>query len=238
VRSITLPPKVVRASAAGGRVGTPLSIPARGAGPYARVGVIDGGISSVLDAWVVGRNGLLADEDRNEPHGSFIGGLLVCGETANPHCSMEPAGCDLVDVDVLPMESAFADYYLKGPADFFDELEDAIVKACATHGVRVFNMSLNLTSPASPKTYDYYAARLDQIADRHDVIIVLSAGNLDANSARDEWTDDNGVNLAQLALARDDTILSPAESIRHVSVAALNPPAHGGCVPHAPAAYS
>jgi hypothetical protein len=238
VRSITLPPKVVRATTAIRGVGTPFAIPACGPGPYARVGVIDGGISGVLNPWVLDRHGLLADEDRNEPHGSFIGGLLVCGATANPHCEMEPVGCELVDVDVFPVENAFAQYYQMGTSSFFDELEDAIVKARTTHGVRVFNMSLNLTSPARLKTYDYYAARLDQIADRHDVIIVLSAGNLDANNARDEWTDDNSVNLAHLALARDDMILSPAESVRHISVAALNPPSHGGCVAHAPAAYS
>lgn len=238
VRSVTLPPKVVRAARATASGGMTLAIPTRGSGPYARVGVIDGGIAGVLSAWVLERNGLLADEDRNEPHGSFIGGLLVCGASANPHCDMEPVGCDLVDVDVLPVENAFAQYYPRGTSDFFDELEDAIVKARTTHGVRIFNMSLNLTSPASLKNYDYYAARLDEIADRHDVIVVLSAGNLDGNGARDEWTDDNGVNLAQLALARDDMILSPAESVRHVSVAALNPPAHSDCVAHAPAAYS
>ena len=72
----------------------------------------------------------------------------------------------------------------------------------------------------------------------HDVIVIISAGNLKPTEARNEWTTDPQQNLAILASSRDDGILTPAESVRNISVAALNPPGHAGCIAHAPAAYS
>lgn len=238
VRAIHLPPKVVSASVGGAALDTRLRMPEPDDRSYPRIGIVDGGVSDVLSPWIVDRYGLLAEEDRNDAHGTFIGGLLVAGATANLHCSLEPDGCEIVDMDVFPVEASFGDYYPKGVTDFFDELEAAIARCRSEYDVRVINMSLNLTSPASTDTYSYFAARLDGLADKHDVIIVLSAGNVQEADARGEWSTDPGKNLALLAVSRNDSILTPAESVRHVAVAALNPPAHGGCVALAPAAYS
>jgi hypothetical protein len=213
-------------------------MPERVAGPVPRVGVIDGGVSDFLSPWIVERYGFLADQDRNEAHGTFIGGLLVGGASTNGHCELEPDGCEIVDIDLNPIEASFANYYPKGVPDFFDELEAATVQCRTAYGVRIFNMSLNLISPANKSTYDYFAARLDALADRHDVIFVISAGNLSSINARNEWTADPIKNLASLAASQDDGILTPAESVRHISVAALNPPHHGGCVAFAPTAYT
>ncbi len=238
VRSVQLPPKVVRAASSVATIGQRLQVPVRGSGDYPRVGVVDGGVSDVLAPWVVGRYGLLADEDKNEGHGTFIGGLLIGAGSANGHCVLEPDGCEIVDIDLHPVDASFGQYYPKGVPDFFDELEAAVVRCRTAYGVRVFNMSLNLTSPASTASYSYFAARLDALADKHDIIIVLSAGNLLPTDSRGEWTADVQQNLALLAASRNDGILTPAESVRHLSVAALNPPAHGGCIAFAPAAYT
>ncbi len=238
VRAIRLPPKVVTSTAKAVTIGGPLRMPERGAGPVPRVGVIDGGVSDFLSKWIVHRYGFLADQDRNEAHGTFIGGLLVGGASANRHCELEPDGCEIVDIDLHPIEASFANYFPNGVPDFFDELEAAIVQCRTAYGVRIFNMSLNLISPARKSTYDYFAARLDALADRYDVIFVISAGNLRPINVRNEWTADPMKNLALLAASQDDGILTPAESVRHISVAALNPPKHRGCVAFAPTAYS
>ena len=114
VRSTILAPKVIRAHGAEPPLGRTFSLPLRGAGPYPIVGIIDGGINEVLSPWVVETIGLLADEDRDETHGTFIGGLLVAGDAANPGCGVEPSGCDIVDIDVFPVEGSFSQYYPKG----------------------------------------------------------------------------------------------------------------------------
>src|SRR3546814_8446268 len=66
----------------------------------------------------------------------------------------------------------------------------------------------------------------------------VSAGNIEAQDLRPEWPEDIAAALANLASARNDALLTPAESARNVAVAALNPPGHGGCLAHAPARFS
>lgn len=243
VRRIELPGVLIR-SARQGRVrpGMPL-LPGRNtAKVYPKVGVIDGGIDDVLGDWIVDRWNILAEDDADSAHGTFIGGLLIAASSLNGNevCS-EPDGADLVDIAVFPSEDdpgAFANYYPGGLPEFFDEVEFAVAEARSRHGVRFFNMSLNVRQPASTDVYSAHAARIDQIAEDHDAIIFVSAGNLDSNNKRPEWPDDEAQALANLAAARDDRMLMPSESIRNVSVAAVNPPDTAPSICRAPACYS
>lgn len=237
VRAIELPPKIRSSFVGASNATAKFSLPKRGDGPYPRVGIVDGGIADCLNPWVIGNTGILADEDRSEAHGTFIGGLLAAGSSANAHCNLEPDGCELVDVGIHPSEASFQNYYPKGVTDFFDELEAAVERSKDEHNVRFFNLSLNLTQAAEPSHYHYFAARLDAIADKYDVVFVISAGNLDA-TVRPEWTNNEVQNLTALANSRQDGILTPAESVRNLSVAALNPPNHPSCIGLAPTAYT
>jgi hypothetical protein len=203
VRHIDLPPIVVRnidgemvsarAAAGEGRVRpSDLSVPTRNsARTYPRMGVIDGGISPELNDWVIDRWDLLDSADVDHAHGTFIGGLAVAGNTLNGNaiCS-EPDGIEIVDVAVYPDEqktTAFSTYYPDGVTQFFDEIEYAIADAKARHGVRVFNMSLNIQHPAQPDRYSAFAARADQIAEANDAILFLSSGNTAPQDLRPEW---------------------------------------------------
>ena len=153
----------------------------------------------------------------------------------------EPDGAELIDLAVFPNErkaGAFASYYPDGLPQFFDEMESAVSDARARHGVRVFNMSLNILQPAAPDRYSPHAARLDQIAEANNAVVFISAGNIPAQDIRVEWPSDPTAALASLVNARNDGLLTPAESARNVAVAALNPPEHPGCVPFAPARFS
>jgi hypothetical protein len=78
-------------------------------------------------------------------------------------------------------------YGQRGFEAFLEELEAAIAEARDQHGVRVFNVSLNVVAPVDPDTYSIYAARLDDIQDRLGVLIVNSAGNLHGNEWRRPW---------------------------------------------------
>jgi hypothetical protein len=244
VRHIDLPGVVVHSPARTGRVRPDVAtIPVRNAArTYPVVGVIDSGIGPCLSDWVIDRWDVLADEDADHAHGTFIGGLAVLGGSLNgADTCAEPDGAALVDVAVFPSEQnvgAFASYYPDGLPQFFDEVGTAVAELRARQGARVFNMSLNVLRPAAPDRYSIHAARLDQIAEANDALIFISAGNVDAQDLRPEWAADMTEAIASLAAAQNDEILTPAESVRNVSVAAVNPPSCLPCVAFAPTRFS
>ncbi len=108
----------------------------------------------------------------------------------------------------------------------------------ARNGVRIFNMSLNIIQQAAFDRYSLHAARLDRIAEENDAIIFVSAGNLDPRDLRPEWSEDTTKALADVAASINDGLLSPAESVRNVSVTAVNPPGHPISVPFSPCRFS
>lgn len=245
VRRIGLPGVVVRSMPQAGQVRarpTDSTMPLRDTRrSHPRVGIIDGGISDALSDWVIDRWDILADEDMDHGHGTFIGGLAVAGARLNGSVNCPEAdGAELVDIAIFPNEASgsFATYYPGGLQQFFDEMESAVTDARARHEVRVFNMSLNILQPAAPDTYSAHAVRLDQIAENNNAVIFMSAGNTGPQDTRPEWSTDPATSLSGLALARNDGLLTPAESARNVAVAAVNPVGHDGCVARAPARYS
>lgn len=253
VRQIALPPVVTRTIVAEPRLRGSVAAPGGTAGmavmprrntvrAYPRIGIIDGGIGAALDDWVIDRWGTLAASDMDEAHGTFIGGLAVAGSSLNgSDVFAEPDGAELVDIAVFPNDKnpdAFKNYFPYGMSQFFDEVEYAVADAKARHKVRVFNLSLNVQHQATPDRYSPYAARLDAIAETHDVLFILAAGNTDVPNLRPEWPADPTQALIALASARNDGLLMPAESVRNIAVAALNPPNLPNVIGFAPARYS
>lgn len=210
---------------------------------YPKVGVIDGGISSNFGDWIVGQNTSVSTSQRDEKHGTFIAGLLVAGQQLNgAQVCMEPDGCDVYDVAIFPdrnQPSAFRQYYPRGILDFLNEIELSVETAKAEHGVRIFNMSLNLRQPVENESYGVVASLLDHIADQHQVIFVLSAGNLESANVRAEWPKTPENALQALAARTDpDTLLQPCESSRSLAVGAVNPLHCPSTVGGAPCAYT
>lgn len=205
---------------------------------YPKVGVIDTGVASVLAEWVVHRHDFLETTDTDPSHGTLVAGMLVGARAANgPTIGRESDGCDLVDIPLMPRRRFLDVYGPRGFEAFLEELDAAIADARA-RGVRVFNMSLNIRAPVEQDLYSVYAARLDEIQDRHGVVIVNSAGNLAGADWRAPWpTRPSQVLAALAARTTPDTVYMPSESARMLAVGALNPP--GG--PHpvgAPTTYS
>ena len=254
VRRIELPPILTRtpagdwasarsAAVAGRARPSEASVPERlTTRTYPKIGIIDGGVGPALSDWVIDRWDILDDSDVDAAHGTFIGGLTVLGATLNgAEVCREPDGAELVDIAVFPDEAnptAFSTYYPDGLSQFFDEIDYAVGDAKARHDVRVFNMSLNIQHQAEPDRYGPYAARLDAIAEANNAVFFLSAGNTAPQDLRPEWPADERQALVALASARNDGLLMPAESVRNVSVAALNPPGLSNALAWAPARYS
>jgi hypothetical protein len=247
VRSISLPPNVSGERGASATLGEPapnyyFEVPETE--PLTKVGVIDGGVGPHLDGWVRERWGTIADADRDTDHGTFISGLLIAEKRMNPSFPEDQQhGCVIYDVDVLPADPGdtgipFNGYYPGGITQFFDEIEAAVETYRRDHGVRVFNLSINVRTPRTSRSYGWTAERLDQIARAHDVIFVISAGNLDAADIRPEWHSTPATALAALTADIAGFLSEPGESLQNVSVSALNPPKMAGQVPLALARYS
>lgn len=243
VREIRLPNIAVQSSVdAQASISTvhKLPKPAQGA-TYPKVGIIDGGVSPQFNDWTVYRYNYLAPQHIDLEHGTFIGGLLVSARSLNPTISVDRDGCFIADIDLFPDENklgAFEKYYPGGLSDFFDELENAVQICRQQFGIRIFNLSLNIISPVTLTRYSLEARRLDQIAEDNDSIIIISAGNLDGGRQRPEWPADDTKAAAILASHRDDQLYIPAESVRNLSVSAINPPGLTDSIDGALARYS
>lgn len=218
----------------------PFVVPSRvTSATYPKVGVIDTGVSSVLRAWTQDRYDFLDETQYDSSHGTMVAGILVGARGANgSEVGREADGCDVYDIPLMPRERFLDVYGPRGFEAFLEELEAAILEARDTHGVRVFNMSLNITSPVEQNLYSVYAARLDEIQDRYGVLIINSAGNLAGPEWRAPWPRTPRQALAALAARTSpDTIFMPCESVRALAVGALNPP-DGAHLPGAPTTYS
>jgi hypothetical protein len=246
VRRVMLPPIIVAADMQASvlDVADSVAIPAKSSRViYPKVGIVDGGCGANFTPWRLGTHTIVAPEHQQTDHGSFIAGLLIGGQKLNDsNVCAEVDGCEVFDIGILPdtdQPDVFDTYYPNGVVDFFTELDNGVELARRRYGVRIFNMSLNLLDPVQGDGYGVVASMLDRIADKHDVLFVISAGNLSPSDCRSEWSSDPQAALQYLA-ARNvrETVLQPAESSRAVAVGALNPPGCAGRVASVPAAYT
>jgi hypothetical protein len=93
VRRVSLPGIISRSATGVGRARpNQANVPIRDSSrTHPKVGIIDGGIGEALSDWVVERWDILADEDADFAHGSFIGGLCVLGAALNLFRDIFPA---------------------------------------------------------------------------------------------------------------------------------------------------
>lgn len=208
---------------------------------YPVVGVIDTGIADVaqLHGWVVGASTILDPGLQDLHHGTFIGGLLADNGTLNGQEVSNEEPCQIFDLGLHATDDSQAiDTYPNGFIDFLQQLEFEMEPAVQA-GVRVFNMSLAIEELVRDDSYSPFAARIDDLADKYDVIFVLPTGNLNEPQFRDPWPAATEEVLPALANYRhlgQDRLYQPAESLRAVTVGALNPESAGGAP--SPTVYS
>lgn len=168
----------------------------------------------------------MRESDVDRDHGTFIAGLLVNGAAFNPTQPIEPDPCKFFDYDLFTEdEEKFADNFPNGFIDMMRQL-DLELKNSRPAGMRVVNLSLNPENMTDQNGYSPYAAILDEIADKHDVIFVISAGNLEGAQTRSRWPDSATPALQQLATYRQlgaDRIYVPGETARNLTIGALEP---------------
>lgn len=230
VRRIGLPPILEIEQTAPGAKGPPaaISAPQIDAG-YPILGIVDTGVTPVpvLEPWCVGRTDVVTSTQQDRAHGTFIAGLSAAAHEFNQHPLFDEIPCKFYDMGLHPTQpDVYDDVYPRGFIDFLEQL-DAEIPTAVKAGTRVFNMSLSIERAVSDAGYGDYATLLDEISDRHDVVFVLPAGNLRAPLWRPVWPDapaDVAAMLAGYRHAGQDRLFQPAESIRSVSVGAVDPP--------------
>ncbi|WP_323969238.1 S8 family peptidase [Aeromonas veronii] len=194
--------------------------------PYPVVGIIDAGISrdKAISPWCAGTLDYMREPDSDRDHGTFIAGLLVNGAVLNPSQHIEQDPCKFFDYDLFTEDDEkYEENFQQGFIDMMRQLDHELSEF-KPEGMRVINLSLNPESMTDPNAYSPYAAILDEIADKHDIIFVISAGNLDSAQARNRWPDGATPALQQLATYRQigsDRIYVPGETARNITVGAL-----------------
>lgn len=193
---------------------------------YPVVGVVDAGISrdKSISQWSAGTVDYMREPDTERDHGTFIAGLLVHGSTFNPSQRIEQDPCKFFDYDLFTEDDEkFEDNFQHGFIDMMRQLDQEL-SGFRPEGMRVINLSLNPESMTDQNGYSPYAAILDEIADKHDVIFVISAGNLEGAQTRNRWPNGATPALQQLATYRQigsDRIYVPGETARNITVGAL-----------------
>lgn len=211
VQSLSLFPayRVVRTmSRALGKV-TALDFPAPEQGrDYPTVGLIDTGTdpnNPLLQAWVVARHDLVPQDQQDNEHGSFVGGLLVHGRRLNHNDSRFPsASSKIVDVVALDRNGEITE----------DELLiviDAALKKFPE--VKIWNLSLGQSTPCNDSVFSELGAALDERSERHGVLFVIAAGNYNQAPLRN-WPPQDGID-------EDDRICPPADSLRAITVGSV-----------------
>jgi hypothetical protein len=192
---------------------------------YPLVAVADSGISDIFKNWVVGKWEPIRPEHRDNSHATFISGLLVNGGDSNPNIT-EANGCRLVDICLMPKSEFLPVEYPNGLEGFIEELKMGLKVLLGEFPIRIVNLSINQYVYRSSDMYSDLAKALDQISEELNVIFVISAGNLgyiDGIAPRHFWSCDPTVNIAELSSRNNDNAYAPAESLRNISVAAINP---------------
>lgn len=227
VRRYSLGPIIARAATS---IATTANSPANILPPlpnqnYPIIGIIDGGVTKKgnISKWCVGRLDFMDVPDEEREHGTFIAGLLVNGSAFNPGQPLEIESCKYFDFDIYSEnEIQYKSNFKNGFIDMMRQLDVELKNK--PPGLRIINMSLNPVELTQVSGYSYAAAMLDEISDKHDVIFVISAGNLKDIELRERWPTDALPALQQLASYRyqgADRLFVPGETARNLTVGAL-----------------
>ena len=186
------------------------------------IGVADSGIASVLDDYVARRVDNIIPKYKDENHGTFISGIYITGRALNHDIIKERDGNRLVDICIMPAKDYTGKVYPRGMEDLMINLRASVEEAVEATGLRVIGLSINLNATRMDSEYSPYAQELDDIAETCNVIFVVSAGNLEVWHA--DWNPaDPAGNVREFTIRTDDIVCAPAESVRNLSVGALNP---------------
>ena len=115
-----------------------------------------------------------------------------------------------------------------------------MIRAKSDSSVRIFNLSLGSPDTRQGFGYSPFAKAIDDIAIQHDVIFVVSVGNLSSVESRQPWPSDpnEAVQLLARGIIAEDRIVAPSDHLLGLSVGAVNPPGISGHNAGLPTTYT
>lgn len=179
------------------------------------IGIIDGGISknnTFLKPYIKAREEYVSTAYINESHATFITSTIQYGNKLNGISCANVPHFNFIDIVAIP--NSDKNY---GPTDTVSEEElmeiiEEVMDKYAT-STKVWNMSLGIENKVCNGTMSDLGIFLDYIQDRYGVQIFVSSGNLNQLPLR-EWP-------AQSTIGERDRIISPADSVRAITVGAI-----------------
>lgn len=166
---------------------------------YPVVGVLDSGITPIdhLSPWLFGsRCSPYPPSDIDPEHGTFVAGIITYGDRLEGMDWTSGISPKLLDAAVFPGDGVVDE----------DDLIESIRKAVKLNSaeVKVWNLSLSLTSPVRDNDFSDFGKALDDIQDEFGVLICKSAGNCQPDKT-----------------GRKGRILAGADSVRCLTVGSV-----------------
>ena len=180
-----------------------------------RIGIIDGGISEenpFLKPYIVAREEYVGESYRNPSHATFIASTIQYGNQLNGIAAAEPQRFKFVDIVAIPNgDKTFGPIDTIGEEDLMEIIEEVMDKYAVN--TKIWNISLGIESKICNGTMSDLGVFLDYIQDKYHVQIFVSSGNLNNLPLR-KWP-------AQDNIGERDRIISPADSVRAITVGSV-----------------
>jgi subtilisin family serine protease len=166
-------------------------------------------------------------------HGTAVGSLIILGHEFITNIKSEyHAKAKIAVIKAIQQDNDSLNII---------KLIEAIVDAKVTHGIRLFNLSLNDPLPKSyNSSFSDYAYLLDKIAYENDVLIFISVGNVPEKRLKELIEDEPHTsheypaifysleNGSEIHSCQSTNISEPSESLNNISVGALAGNLEGG----------
>ncbi len=180
------------------------------------IGIIDSGISKenpYLEPFVAAREEYVPEFFRNPSHGTFIASTIQYGNQLN---GIESSVCHrfrFVDIVAIPnSDEEFGPVDELSEIDFMDIVEQVMQKYAET--TKIWNLSLGIEDQPCSGTMSDLGVFLDEIQDRYKVQMFVSSGNINDLMLQRRWP-------PQITLGEADRLISPAESVRAITVGSV-----------------
>lgn len=178
------------------------------------IGIIDGGISPnnpYIKDYIYKVEQYVADEYINYSHGTFIASTIQYGNYLNDIEGDSIVRYKFLDVIALPNSNPNAGKVDKiNEADLMDIIEEVVGKY--HDEVKVWNLSLGIPNKVCNGTISDFAVFCDYIQEKYNVQFIISSGNY--LGPQRQWP-------SQLGNSDIDRIISPADSIRAITVGSI-----------------
>ncbi len=179
------------------------------------IGIIDGGISknnTFLKPYIKVREEYVSTAYINESHATFIASTIQYGNKLNGISCANVPHFNFIDIVAIPnSDKNYIRLILSVKKNLWKLLKRSWINM--QHQLKCGNMSLGIENKVCNGTMSDLGIFLDYIQDRYGVQIFVSSGNLNQLPLR-EWP-------AQSTMGGRDRIISPADSVRAITVGAI-----------------